>query len=149
MACRVRFHTHICAHRDHWPFRAPESEPSNVSPSRSATCALTSSGTAFSKPRTSGREEEGVGRDLALSESKQKSPSTMNKSIQKKQNLSVGGRADCSQSTAVSKKKKGLVLLPLGYRATPQAAPARTSEQGKPPHNDQEKNSFERNVDVQ
>lgn len=53
-----------------------------------------SSRALLSKPHTRGREEDRLGRDLALCESKQKSLGTMNnKSIQKKKSLSLGGRS--------------------------------------------------------
>lgn len=96
MACRVWFHTHLHTQR---PLALPGSR---VSPSRSAICGLTSG----PNPPTRGTEEEGLGRDSALCECKQESPSTMNnKSIQRKKKESLFRGADCSQSTAVSRER--------------------------------------------
>lgn len=85
----------------------------------------------FSKPHTRGREEDRLGRDLALCESKQKSLGTMNnKSIQKKKKrVSLWGRAECRRGTAVS--KRGLALMHCGCRATQQGAPAKIYMQNK------------------
>lgn len=117
MACRVWFHTHLHTQR---PLALPGSR---VSPSRSAICGLTSG----PNPPTRGTEEEGLGRDSALCECKQKSASTMNnKSIQRKKKESLfRGQTAASQQLLA---ERGLTRLPRGYRATPQAAPMSSSK---------------------
>lgn len=100
-------------------------------PTRPTICELsTSSWAVFPKPHTRGREENRLGRDLALCESKQKSLGTMNnKSIQKKKRVSLWGRAERRRGTAVS--KRGLALMHCGCWATQRAAPAKVYMQNK------------------
>lgn len=61
----------------------------------------------FSKPHTRGREEDRLGRDLALCESKQKSLGTMNnKSIQKKkESLFEGGETSAGGEQLLAKSR--------------------------------------------
>lgn len=105
-------------------------------PSRSAICGLTSG----PNPPTRGAEEEGLGRDSALCECKQKSPSTMNnKSIQRKKESLFRGQTAASQQLLA---ERGLARLPRGYRATPMHLWAAAKQ-----HDDQENNRFDGNAD--
>lgn len=84
----------------------------------------------FSKPHMSGREEDRLGRDLALCESKQKSLGTMNnKSIQKKKSLSFEENSNAGGEQLLA--KRGLALMHCGCWATQQAAPAKVYMQSE------------------
>lgn len=70
----------------------------------------------FSKPHTRGREEDRLGRDLALCESKQKSLGTMNnKSIQKKKKEShFGGEPSAGGEQLLAKEGLHLCTVAAG-----------------------------------